>query len=135
MLLAFLFVGTVTFAQEDVFKKEVLQQLKNSSVNKQFNDIYTETLQRVKNQFATKNVPSSVWEELEAKRSEQIENINTLLVDVYKKHYSLSELKTLKALNKEAKAHINETSEAWVATLHDVFSKYLTAKGFTRKVQ
>lgn len=95
MLIAFLFAGTVTFAQEDAFEKDINKYLMLSGANEEYSSNVNEVIKTMKQQYASKNVPADVWKELESEREAAIQAIFEQLTPILKKHYSHSDVKQL----------------------------------------
>jgi len=90
---SFVFLGTVN-AQEkleaptDAFGKTTMQCLKANGIEAQYKRAIDQLFVMLKQQFANKNVPNSVWEDLEVIKPIALENVKIRMVQAYRAHYN-----------------------------------------------
>ena len=93
LLISLSFLGSIN-AQEklepptDAFGKTVMQCLKANGIDAQYKRATNQLFVMLKQQFANKNVPNSVWEDLETIKPTALENIKIRMIQAYKVHFN-----------------------------------------------
>jgi len=96
-LISVAFLGIVN-AQEklnaptDAFGKTTIQYLKANGIHNQYERATTQLFVMLKKQFAAKNVPTTVWVELEQAKPIALQNVKIRMVQAYKAYFNTEEM-------------------------------------------
>ncbi len=112
------FFTSNTSAQEkldlptDAFGKTVLQCLKVNGIHDQYERATNQMFVMMKQQFANKNVPNSVWEDLEVVKPIALQNIEIRMVQAYRAHFNDDDMNQMLSfyLSDEGKKMITDSA-------------------------
>ncbi len=110
-MISLCFLGTVN-AQEklelptDAFGKTTMQCLKANGIHDQYQRATTQLFVMLKKQFAAKNVPATVWAELEQIKPIALQNVKIRMVQAYKAYFNSEEMSEMLSFYKSSEGKI-----------------------------
>ncbi len=91
-LVLFLVLSLQSIAQETTLTESVTQYLNINGTTEQYEHAVSSLLVMLKQQYASKNVPEEVWEELSKQKPTAINQIKAMLVSTYRTHFDQIEI-------------------------------------------
>ena len=91
-LVFFLAITLHSFAQEKTLTESITHYLNINGTKEQYNHAVTSLVDMLKKQYASKNVPGNVWEELNAEKPKAINQIKAMLASAYRSHFDKTEI-------------------------------------------
>ncbi|MEL6811763.1 MAG: DUF2059 domain-containing protein [Bacteroidota bacterium] len=89
-LICFSVVGQV-----DAFQQDIVDYLNINGTQQQYSGAYDEMFDVLKRNFASANVPESVWDELKTDKRESLKEVTNFLTFAYRKHFTQEEIKAM----------------------------------------
>ncbi len=98
-----LVIGNFTYAQEeeevvDPYSEAVKECLKGNGTYDYYANVVDQMFGMLKQQYASKNVPESVWKELEQTKESSLDELSQMLVSAYRGHFTLDDVHKMNAL-------------------------------------
>ncbi len=91
-LVLFLIFSLQSVAQESTLTESVTRYLNINGTTEQYEHAVSSLLVMLKQQYASKNVPDTVWEELSEQKPTAINQIKAMLVSTYRSHFDQVEI-------------------------------------------
>ena len=106
-------VTTMSFAQVDEYSEEVKACVKNNGTYNYYDGVVNNMFTMMKQQFKSQNVPDAVWAEIEAGKTNYLDELSQMIVSAYRGHFTLKDVKNMNALyaTKAGKKMINAATE------------------------
>lgn len=99
LTLIFTFViATVTFAQEDAFSEDVKKCIKSNGTYDYYENVVDQMFTMLETQYASQNVPTTVWDELKTQKVASLEDLSQMIVSAYRGHFTHEDVKNMNAL-------------------------------------
>jgi len=109
-----LLLSTFTFSQSDT-TYDMETYLKANGTISYYSSVVDRMFDFLKSEYESKNVPESVWTELESVKTEALTDITELIGQVYEGHFSKEEIQTLlEFYSTETGRKVNAKSELTV---------------------
>lgn len=99
-LILLITLSTTTFAQSDPYSEDVKTCVKSNGTYDYYADVVDQMFTMLKQQYASKNVPGSVWKELEEVKTSSMDELSQMLVSAYRGYFSHDDIKKMNALYK-----------------------------------
>ncbi len=99
-IVCFLAIGTVSFAQADQYSKDVKTCIKSNGTITYYEGVIDQMFSMLEEQFASQNVPDSVWTELKMVKSSSMDELSQMIVSAYRAHFTHEDVKNMNALYK-----------------------------------
>lgn len=93
----FLSISGIMVAQERTYHQEVLEYLVINGTANQYSNATTGLFDLLKKQYASSNVPVTVWAELEGEAPKAVDRILNMLVSAYRGSYSQQNIQEMSA--------------------------------------
>ncbi len=97
-LILFVALSATTFAQTDPYSEDVKTCIKSNGTYDYYADVVDQMFTMLKQQYASKNVPETVWTELEEVKSSSMDELSQMLVSAYRGYFSHEDIKKMNAL-------------------------------------
>ncbi len=100
-LLSLLLVITISlssFSQADSYSDDVKTCIKQNGTYDYYADVIGQMFTMLKQQYASKNVPASVWKDVETVKSGSMDALSQMLVTAYRGYFSHDDVKNMNAL-------------------------------------
>lgn len=91
---------TQAVAQTDAYSEDVKTCIKSNGTYDYYADVVDQMFTMLKQQYASENVPESVWQELEQTKQASMEELSQMLVSAYRGYFSHDDVKKMMALYK-----------------------------------
>ncbi|MBT8304755.1 MAG: DUF2059 domain-containing protein [Bacteroidia bacterium] len=102
-VLSFIFIFLISFStigQVDAYSEDVKVCIKQNGTYDYYADVVDQMFTMLKQQYSAKNVPDTVWNELEASKSDSMDELSQMLVSAYRGYFSHDDVKNMNALYK-----------------------------------
>lgn len=103
--IAFLFalvISSMSFAQTetvvDPYSDAVKTCLIGNGTRAYYDNVVDEMFKMLQGQYASQNVPESVWKELKNVKSETLDELSQMVVSAYRGHFTLKDVNNMNAL-------------------------------------
>ncbi|MBU2939647.1 DUF2059 domain-containing protein [Lacinutrix sp. C3R15] len=93
-----LIVSVTTFAQVDAYSEDVKQCIKSNGTYAYYENVVDQMFTMLQEQYASQNVPESVWVELKGLKTESLEELSQMVVSAYRGHFTHEDVKNMNAL-------------------------------------
>lgn len=97
-LLLLITVSLSSFSQTDPYSEDVKTCIKQNGTYDYYADVVDQMFTMLKQQYASKNVPGSVWKEVETVKSDSMDELSQMLVSAYRGYFSHDDVKKMNAL-------------------------------------
>ena len=97
-LIIALIVSTTGFSQVDQYSEDVKQCIKSNGTYEYYENVVDQMFTMLEKQYASQNVPTSVWDELKVLKIESLEELSQMIVSAYRGHFSHEDVKNMNAL-------------------------------------
>ncbi|WP_010177401.1 DUF2059 domain-containing protein [Aquimarina agarilytica] len=91
-LVLFLILSLQSTAQQSTLTESITQYLNINGTTEQYEHAVSSLLVMLKQQYVSKNVPETVWEELNQQKPTAINQIKAMLVSAYRTHFDQTEV-------------------------------------------
>ncbi|WP_010522118.1 DUF2059 domain-containing protein [Aquimarina agarivorans] len=91
-LVLFFIISLQSIAQQPTLTESVTQYLNINGTTEQYEHAVSSLLVMLKQQYASKNVPDTVWDELSQHKPTAINQIKAMLVSAYRSHFDQVEI-------------------------------------------
>ncbi|MGB6269445.1 MAG: DUF2059 domain-containing protein, partial [Olleya sp.] len=98
VLVCFLALGTVSFAQVDEYSEDVKKCIKSNGTMTYYEDVIDQMFTMLEEQFASQEVPASVWTELKKEKPASMDELAQMIVSAYRAHFTHQDVKNMNAL-------------------------------------
>ncbi|TVZ22750.1 hypothetical protein JM84_1660 [Dokdonia sp. Hel_I_63] len=93
----FLLTSLSGYAQEKTYHEEVLRYFQVNGTADQYSNATKGLFDLLKNQYASKNVPEAVWNELKTETPKQVDRVLNMLVSAYRGSYNQEDIQNMLA--------------------------------------
>ena len=93
--IVFLFFSAGIKAQKTTYVEDTMKYLELNGTTKQYNQAVDQLFVMLKQQYATANIPDTVWAELETVKPQELIKIKSLLVSAYRGNFSQEEVQEM----------------------------------------
>ena len=93
----FLLTSLVGYSQDKTYHEDVLRYFQVNGTADQYSNATNGLFDLLKNQYASKNVPDAVWNELKTETPKQVDRILNMLVSAYRGSYNQDDIKNMLA--------------------------------------
>lgn len=103
-IICLLVVTATGFSQEktspvvDAYSEDVKQCLKSNGTYAYYDNVVDNMFKMLKKQYASKNVPTDVWQEVESIKPQALDLLLQMLVSSYRAHFKHDDVKKMNAL-------------------------------------
>ena len=97
-LILFITLSAAMFAQADAYSEDVKTCVKSNGTYDYYADVVDQMFTMLKQQYASKNVPDSIWKEFEDSKSESMDELSQMLVSAYRGYFSHEDVKKMNTL-------------------------------------
>ncbi|MFD2824130.1 DUF2059 domain-containing protein [Lacinutrix iliipiscaria] len=91
-------ISTASFAQVDAYSEDVKKCIKSNGTVDYYENVVDQLFTMLEKQYASQNVPVSVWDELKLLKKESLEELSQMMVSAYRGHFSHQDVKNMNAL-------------------------------------
>ena len=93
-------VSITSFSQTDTYSEDVKICIKQNGTYDYYSNVVDQMFTMLKQQYASKNVPQSIWTEVEGVKSDSMDELSQMLVSAYSGYFSHDDIKKMKTLYK-----------------------------------
>ncbi|WP_055443079.1 DUF2059 domain-containing protein [Lacinutrix himadriensis] len=93
-----LIVSTTTFAQVDAYSEDVKQCIKSNGTYAYYEDVVDQMFGMLQEQYASQEVPETLWNELKGLKTESLEELSQMVVSAYRGHFTHQDVKNMNDL-------------------------------------
>jgi len=97
LIAVILLISLTTYAQDKTYHEDVLRYFQVNGTADQYSNATNGLFDLLKNQYASKNVPDSVWNELKTESPKQVDRILNMLVSAYRGTYNQEDIQNMLA--------------------------------------
>jgi len=98
----FLIMTAISVAQSetitDPYSDEVKTCLIGNGTRAYYSNVVDQMFKMLEKQYASQNVPTTVWDELKGVKSETLDELSQMVVSAYRGHFTLQDVKNMNAL-------------------------------------
>lgn len=114
-VLTFILIFLISFStigQVDAYSEDVKVCIKQNGTYDYYADVVDQMFTMLKQQYAAKKVPESVWQELETSKSDSMDDLSQMLVSAYRGYFSHDDVKNMNALyqSKSGQTMVNDAN-------------------------
>lgn len=97
-ILALFLASSTAFTQTDAYSNDVKTMIQRNGVHAYYAQVVDEMFDMLKKQYASKNVPDSVWKDMEAVKQLEMDELSQMLVSAYRGYLSHNDVQELNAM-------------------------------------
>ena len=97
LIIAFV-ITTVTFAQESTYNEDVKKCIKSNGTYAYYENMIGKMFTKLEKQYASHNVPDSVWSELKTLNESSLEELTQMIISAYREYFTHEDIKNMNAL-------------------------------------
>jgi len=99
LVIALLFLTTsITFAQTDAYSEDIKTMIKKNGVYDYYSNVVDQMFTMLKRQYASKNVPDDVWEDIMSVKKIEMNELNKMMVSAYRGYLNHKDVQKLNAM-------------------------------------
>ncbi|MDX1774734.1 DUF2059 domain-containing protein [Oceanihabitans sediminis] len=93
-----LLISFASFSQVDAYSEEVKKCINSNGTIGYYENVVDQMFAMLEQQYASQNVPESVWDELKGHKKASLEELSQMLVSAYRGHFTHQDVKNMNAL-------------------------------------
>ena len=97
LIIAFV-LSAVAFAQEDTYVEDVKKCIKSNGTCAYYENVVDQMFTMLEKQYASQEVPVSVWDELKTLKESSLEDLGQIIVSAYRTHFTHQDVKNMNRL-------------------------------------
>jgi len=97
-LICFLVVANTGFAQVDAYSEDVKKCIKSNGTIAYYENVIDQMFTMLEGQFKSQNVPTKVWTEVKAVKTDAMDELAQMIVSAYRAHFTHEDVKNMNRL-------------------------------------